>query len=60
MITGAHSIIYNTNPDADRDFFKNVLQLTKVDVGQGRSRSSRYPAAERSACISRAMRGRNR
>ncbi len=35
MITGAHSIIYSTNPDADRDFFKDVLQLTKVDVGQG-------------------------
>jgi catechol 2,3-dioxygenase-like lactoylglutathione lyase family enzyme len=35
MITGAHSIIYSTNPDADRDFFRDVLQLTRVDVGQG-------------------------
>ena len=35
MITGAHSIIYSTNADADRDFFRNVLQLTNVDVGDG-------------------------
>jgi hypothetical protein len=35
MITGAHSIIYSKNPEADRDFFRDVLQLTKVDVGQG-------------------------
>jgi hypothetical protein len=35
MITGAHSIIYSTNADADRDFFQNVLQLTNVDVGDG-------------------------
>ena len=35
MITGAHSIIYSKNPDADRDFLRNVLQLTHVDVGHG-------------------------
>jgi hypothetical protein len=35
MITGAHSVIYSQNPDADRIFFRDVLQLTKVDVGQG-------------------------
>jgi hypothetical protein len=35
MITGAHSIIYSKNPDADRDFFRDVLKLTKVDVGHG-------------------------
>lgn len=35
MITGAHSIIYSKNPDADRDFLRDVLQLTNVDVGQG-------------------------
>jgi hypothetical protein len=35
MITGAHSIIYSTNPDADRDFFRDVLKLTNVDVGDG-------------------------
>ena len=35
MITGAHSIIYSKNPEADRDFLRDVLQLTSVDVGQG-------------------------
>jgi hypothetical protein len=35
MITGAHSIIYSKNSEADRDFFRDVLQLSKVDVGQG-------------------------
>jgi hypothetical protein len=35
MITGAHSIIYSTNPEADRAFFRDVLKLTHVDVGGG-------------------------
>jgi hypothetical protein len=35
MITGAHSIIYSTNPEADRAFLRDVLQLTHVDVGDG-------------------------
>jgi hypothetical protein len=35
MIIGAHSIIYSTNPDADRAFLRDVLQLTNVDVGGG-------------------------
>ena len=35
MITGAHSIINSKNPDADRDFFRDVLNLTNVDVGEG-------------------------
>lgn len=35
MITGAHSIIYSKNPDADRAFLRDVLQLTNVDVGHG-------------------------
>ena len=35
MITGAHSIIYSTNPEKDRDFFRNVLKLSNVDVGHG-------------------------
>ncbi len=35
MINGAHSIIYSTNPAADRDFFRDVLKLTNVDVGDG-------------------------
>ena len=35
MITGAHSIIYSTNAEADRAFFQNVLKLPSVDVGGG-------------------------
>ena len=35
MITGAHSIIYSKNPDADRAFLRDVLKLTHVDVGDG-------------------------
>ena len=35
MITGAHSIIYSTNPEADRAFLRDVLSLPHVDVGHG-------------------------
>ena len=35
MITGAHSIIYSTNADADRDFLRDILKFTHVDVGDG-------------------------
>ena len=35
MFTGAHSIIYSTNPDADRAFLHDVLALPSVDVGGG-------------------------
>lgn len=35
MITGAHTVLYSSNPEADKDFLKNVLQLTNVDVGRG-------------------------
>jgi len=35
MIVGAHSIIYSTNPEADRAFLKDVLKLPHVDVGHG-------------------------
>jgi hypothetical protein len=35
MIIGAHSIIYSTNPDADRAFLRDVLKLPNVDVGGG-------------------------
>ena len=36
MITGAHSIIYSTNPEQDRAFFQDVLKLPSVDVGGGK------------------------
>lgn len=35
MISGAHAIIYSTDPDADRAFLKDVLCLDGVDVGDG-------------------------
>lgn len=35
MITGAHSIIYSKDPEADRNFFKDVLKFPYVDIGHG-------------------------
>ena len=35
MINGAHAIVSSKNPDADRDFFRDVLELPSVDVGGG-------------------------
>jgi hypothetical protein len=35
MITGAHSIIFSKNPDADRGFLREVLKLPNVDAGDG-------------------------
>jgi hypothetical protein len=35
MITGAHSIIYSRDAEADRKFLRDVLKLTNVDVGEG-------------------------
>ena len=35
MINGAHSIIYSKNPEADRVFLRDVLELPNVDIGDG-------------------------
>ena len=35
MITGAHAILYSTDPDTDRAFLRDVLRLPNVDVGGG-------------------------
>ena len=35
MISGAHSIIYSKNPEADRAFLRDVLGFPSVDVGHG-------------------------
>jgi hypothetical protein len=35
MLTGAHSIIYSTNAQADREFLRDILKLTHIDVGDG-------------------------
>jgi catechol 2,3-dioxygenase-like lactoylglutathione lyase family enzyme len=35
MISGSHTIVFSSDPDADRDFFRDVLALPHVDVGEG-------------------------
>ncbi len=35
MINGAHIVIYTTDPEADRAFFRDILGFTFADVGQG-------------------------
>ena len=35
MINGAHCMIYSTDADADRTFFRDVLKLPNVDAGGG-------------------------
>jgi hypothetical protein len=35
MISGAHSILYSTDAEADRAFLRDVLKLPHVDVGGG-------------------------
>jgi len=35
MISGAHLIVYSKNAEADRAFFRDVLQFASVDAGHG-------------------------
>jgi hypothetical protein len=35
MITGAHLLLYSKDPEADRAFFRNILQFASVDAGGG-------------------------
>ena len=35
MIIGAHVLLYSKDPDTDRAFFSDVLQLRSVDAGGG-------------------------
>jgi catechol 2,3-dioxygenase-like lactoylglutathione lyase family enzyme len=35
VITGAHAIVYSTDPDADRAFLADVLGFPHVDAGGG-------------------------
>ena len=35
MINGTHILLYTTNPDADRAFFRDVLGFRAVDAGHG-------------------------
>jgi hypothetical protein len=35
MIAGAHFLLYSKHPEADRAFFKTVLEFPSVDLGDG-------------------------
>lgn len=35
LVTGAHMILYSTDPGADRAFLRDVLGLSHVDAGDG-------------------------
>jgi hypothetical protein len=35
MISGAHVVIYSTDPEADRAFFRDVLHYPYADAGHG-------------------------
>ena len=35
MIAGAHFLLYSKDPEADRAFFKTVLEFPSVDLGDG-------------------------
>ncbi len=35
MISGAHVIVYSKNAEADRTFFRDVLNFKYVDAGHG-------------------------
>jgi len=35
MITGAHVIVYSRDPEADRAFFRDILNFSSVDAGHG-------------------------
>ena len=35
MVNGAHILLYSKDPDADRAFFRDVLQFRAVDAGHG-------------------------
>jgi hypothetical protein len=35
MIAGAHFLLYSKDPEADREFFKSVLEFPSIDIGDG-------------------------
>jgi hypothetical protein len=35
MIAGAHLLLYSKDPEADRAFFKTVLECRSIDLGEG-------------------------
>lgn len=35
MISGVHFVLYSRDAEADREFFRDVLKLSNVDIGDG-------------------------
>jgi predicted enzyme related to lactoylglutathione lyase len=35
MITGVHAVVFTTDADTDRAFFRDVLEFASVDAGDG-------------------------
>ncbi len=35
MISGAHVILYSSDAEADREFFRDILRFPHVDAGEG-------------------------
>jgi len=35
MIIGAHVLFYSTDPEADRAFLRDILELPAIDIGHG-------------------------
>jgi hypothetical protein len=35
MITGVHFLLYSRDPEADRVFFRDILEFSSVDAGDG-------------------------
>jgi predicted enzyme related to lactoylglutathione lyase len=55
VITGAHTLWYSKNPDADRAFLRDVIGLPAIDIGHGwmifampPSEAAVHPAGEES------------
>jgi len=35
MVSGAHFLLYSKDPEADRAFFRTVLEFPSIDLGEG-------------------------
>jgi hypothetical protein len=51
MIAGAHFLLYSNDPEADRAFFKTVLEFPSVDLGDGWLIFALPPAEWRSTLV---------
>ncbi len=58
MFNGAHVLFYSRDPEADRAFFTDVLELRSVDAGHGWLIFALPPAEASWASTSRGIRRR--